>query len=148
MAEIEKVGPRSIPEIAFSAVQQNGGRLPDTLADVVRETGCVIVRGVVPEEQASKWEHDLKKYTKDHPNVAGFPEHDPQNFSLFWTPAQVQIRSHPKVLEAMSAVSRLWHLPKEDSLFDMASQVCYADRFRIRHPSNGEPIAALEACWC
>jgi hypothetical protein len=134
---ISKLGPKSIPEIDFSTVESNGGKLPDGLADVARRTGCLIIRGVVPEEQASAWEKELKDYTKNHPKVAGFPVHDPQSFSLFWTRPQVQIRSHPKVLKAMNAVSQLWHLSSDDSLFDMESQVVYPDRFRIRHPSLG-----------
>lgn len=135
---IAEAGPKAIPEINFSDIEANGGHLPESLADTVRQTGCVIIRGVVPEEEASGWEAELKKYTKEHPNVAGFPKHDPQSFSLFWTRPQVQIRSHPKVLKAMHSVSQLWHLSSDDALFDMASQVAYADRFRIRHPSRGE----------
>lgn len=132
---IEKQGPSSIPEVDFSTVEANNGHLPEGLAEQVRHTGCVIIRGVVPEEQATKWESDLRDYTKRHPKIAGFPKHDPQNFSLFWTPSQVQIRSHPQVLKAMHSVSKLWHLSRDDGLFDMSSQVVYADRFRIRHPS-------------
>ncbi|CAG9940214.1 unnamed protein product [Clonostachys rosea f. rosea IK726] len=132
---IAKLGPKSIPEIDFATIESNGGVLPDGLASLVQQTGCVILRNVVPEEQASKWEADLRSYTKRHPKIAGFPKHDPQNFSLFWTPAQVQIRSHPRVMKAMHAVSKLWHLSDDGILFDMSSQVLYADRFRIRHPS-------------
>ena len=138
MDRISKIGPRAIPEVDFTEIQSNGGRLPSGLADVVREAGCIIVRGVVSEEQASNWERDLKAYTKKHPRVSGFPPHNPQTFGLFWTPAQVQIRSHPSVLQAMDAVSQLWHLTRDDGLFDMASQVIYADRYRVRRPSKGE----------
>lgn len=134
---IEQLGPRAIPEIDFSEIESNSGRLPDGLIDIVRQTGCVILRGVVPEEQATKWEDDLKAYTKKHPKVSGYPKNDPQSFSLFWTKPQVEIRSHPRVLKAMQAMSRMWHLSRDDSLFDMGSQVAYADRFRIRHPSRG-----------
>lgn len=111
--------------------------LPEGLESVVRQTGCVIIRGVVSEEQATQWENDLRSYTKRHPKIAGFPKHDPQNFSLFWTPSQVQIRSHPRVLKTMAAVSKLWHLTDENLPFDTASQAIYADRFRIRHPTLG-----------
>lgn len=134
---IAKQGPRAIPEIDFATVESNNGSLPEGLADLVRQTGCVIIRNVVSEEQATKWESDLRDYTKRHPKVAGFPKDDPQNFSLFWTPPQVQIRSHPRVLKAMGAVSQLWHLSNDEAPFDMSSQVIYADRFRIRHPSLG-----------
>ena len=132
---IGKLGPKSIPEINFSDIEDNKGNLPDGLTDTVRQAGCVIIRGVIPEKQASDWEEELRSYTKKHPKVAGFPKHDPQNFSLFWTRPQVQIRSHPQVLKAMHAMSKLWHVSREDTPFDMASQVAYADRFRIRHPS-------------
>ena len=133
---ISKQGPQAIPEVDFSVIESTG-HLPESLQHVVAQTGCLIVRNVVSEEQATTWERDLKAYTKRHPNVAGFPKHDPQTFSLFWTPPQVQIRSHPRIMAAMNAVSKLWHLTSDDTLFDMSSQVIYADRFRIRHPSKG-----------
>jgi hypothetical protein len=133
---ISKLGPKSIPEVNFSEVLANGGQLPQGLEETVRQTGCIIFRGVVPEEQSTKWENDLRAYTKAHPHVAGYPKHDPQNFSLFWTPSQVQIRSHPQVLKAMGVVSKLWHTSSDNALFDLDSQIVYADRFRIRHPSK------------
>jgi hypothetical protein len=135
---IGELGPKAIPEVDFSLIESNDGYLPEGLADTVRQTGCLIIRGVVPEEQATKWESDLKAYTKKHPKIAGFPKHDPQNFSLFWTKPQVEIRSHPRVLKAMHSVSQLWHLSHDNGMFDMSSQVVYADRFRIRHPSLGK----------
>lgn len=140
---IAEQGSNAIPQIDFAAVEGNGGRIPDNMAGLARQAGCIILKGVVPEQQASQWEADLKAYTKEHPNVAGWPKHDPQNFSLFWTPAQVQIRSHPRVMQAMNAVSQLWHVSRDDSLFDLASQVVYADRFRIRHPSMSESVDSI-----
>lgn len=135
---IERLGPRAIPEIEFSEIEKNDGRLPEGLVELVRQTGCVILRGVVPEEKAMKWEKELKEYTKNHPKVAGYPKNDPQSFSLFWTKPQVEIRSHPTILKAMKTMSEIWHLSRDDALFDMSSQVAYADRFRIRHPSVGK----------
>lgn len=105
--------------------------------DVVHETGCLVIRNVVPEQQALDWEEGLRQYAKRHPKVLGFPSHNPQTYSLYWTPSQVQIRSHPKVMKAMDAVSRLWHITRDDSLFDLSSQVVYADRYRIRRPGFG-----------
>jgi hypothetical protein len=140
---IESVGSRAIPEIDFSDIEANNGRLPDGLVDIVRQTGCLIIRGVVPEEQAVKWEKELKQYTQKHTGVSGFPKEDPQSFSLFWTKPQVEIRSHPRVLSAMQTMSEMWHLSRDDALFDMKSQVAYADRFRIRHPSLGTPFSIM-----
>ncbi|KAL3456869.1 hypothetical protein BJX64DRAFT_293717 [Aspergillus heterothallicus] len=133
---IEKNGPFMIPEIDFNDVRKNGGELPSYFADLVRERGCVILRSVVNEEQAVSWETQLKDYTRCHRGVGGFPRDNPQNWSLWWTPPQVQIRSHPQVLEAMQCVSKLWRVDDPSLPIDLSSQVTYADRFRIRHPSK------------
>lgn len=144
---IAKLGPKAIPEINFTDIEENGGQLPESIESDVRSTGCLIIRGVVSEEQASQWEKELKDYVKSHPGVGGYPTHDPQNFSLFWTKPQVQIRSHNNVLKAMNAISQLWHVSDENIPFDLSSQVAYADRFRIRHPTKSKhqhkPMHAL-----
>ncbi|CAK7232366.1 hypothetical protein SBRCBS47491_008245 [Sporothrix bragantina] len=135
---IAKLGPASIPEIDFADLEANGGVLPEGLEATVRHTGCLIIRGVVDEETASGWENTLRTYTKSHPNIGGFPVHDPQNFSLFWTKPQVEMRSHANVLKATNAISKLWHVSDDSIPFDLSAQVAYADRFRIRHPSKVE----------
>lgn len=91
---------------------------------------------MVSEEQASKWEADLKDYTRRHRATGGYPADDPQNWNLWWTPAQVQIRSHERVMRAMNCVSKLWQVSDDTLPIDLASQVVYPDRFRIRHPSK------------
>lgn len=136
VAFIEKTGPKSIPEIDFGIVRKNGGELPLDFIKHVRERGCVILRNVVPEEQAVAWETELKEYTRRHPQVGGYPKHKPASWSTWWTRPQVQIRSHPAVLEAMHTVSKLWHVTNENTPIDLDSQVVYPDRMRIRYPSK------------
>lgn len=114
-----------------------GGNLPPGLIDLVRDRGCVILRNVVPEEQASAWEDELKDYTQRHRSIGGFPVENPQTWNLFWTRPQVQMRSHPRVLKAADAISKLWHVTDPRMAVDLGSQVAYPDRFRIRHPSKG-----------
>ncbi|KAK0609086.1 Uncharacterized protein DIS24_g12514 [Lasiodiplodia hormozganensis] len=133
---ISKNGPAMVPEIDFNDVMQNDGTLPPAFAALVRDRGCVILRNVVPAAQATAWEAELKAYTARHRSVGGFPVDNPQNWSLWWTPPQVQIRSHPRVLAAMRAVSGLWHVDDESLPIDMDAQVVYPDRFRIRYPSK------------
>ncbi|KAF7550281.1 hypothetical protein G7Z17_g5838 [Cylindrodendrum hubeiense] len=133
---IEKFGSALVPEIDFAHVRENGGKLPPAFADLVRERGCVILRGVVSEEQATAWESSLKTYVKRHPNVGGHPKHLPVAWNVFWTKAQMEMRSHPAVLEAMKSVSRLWHAADPQTPIDFDSQVVYPDRIRIRYPSD------------
>ncbi|KAL4801802.1 hypothetical protein BDV18DRAFT_164612 [Aspergillus unguis] len=136
IAQIEKFGPSLVPEIDFNEVRENGGLLPESFADTVRDRGCVILRNVVSEEQAVAWEASLKSYVQRHPGVGGHPKHKPAAWNVFWTPAQVQIRSHPAVLEAMRAISHLWHVADPSTPIDFDTQVVYPDRIRIRYPSD------------
>ncbi|CAI7644266.1 unnamed protein product [Penicillium discolor] len=136
VAHIEKFGSSLVPEINFNEVKENGGLLPDAFADLVRERGCVILRNVVSEQQATAWETSLKDYVSRHPGVGGHPAKKPAAWNVFWTPAQVQMRSHPDVLQAMRSVSRLWHSNDPSIPIDFDSQVVYPDRMRIRYPSD------------
>lgn len=92
----------------------------------------MLFRGVVSEEQALSWKKELMEYTKKHRAVGGRPLSNPTFWLLYWTRPQVQMRSHPEVLQAMNAVMKLWHVDDGDLPIDMESQVVYADRFRIR----------------
>ncbi|KAH8884127.1 DUF1479-domain-containing protein [Thozetella sp. PMI_491] len=133
---IQKHGPVSVPEIDFNDVRKNGGALPEDFANIVRDRGCVILRNVVPVEQAEAWEAELKDYTQRHPGVGGYPPEKPASWSLWWTRPQTQIRSHPQVMEAMKCVSQLWHVTDPSTPIDFDSQVVYPDRLRIRYPSK------------
>ncbi|KAL2203656.1 DUF1479-domain-containing protein [Sarocladium strictum] len=132
---IERHGSALVPEVDFSIIRENGGLLPEGLADTVRERGCVILRGVVPEEQAVAWEASLKDYVKRHPGVGGHPVEKPAAWNIYWTKAQVEMRSHPNILEAMRSVSRLWKVSDPNIPIDLDSQVVYPDRIRIRYPT-------------
>lgn len=64
------------------------------------------------------------------------PRNNPVGWNVYWSKAQMQMRSHPCVMQAMRAVSRLWHVSDPATPIDLDSQVIYPDRFRIRHPST------------
>ncbi|KAH6957847.1 hypothetical protein BKA56DRAFT_680733 [Ilyonectria sp. MPI-CAGE-AT-0026] len=76
---IEQIVPSIMPKIDFEDVRNNGkahipgsillcindnssqgDKLPSAFADPVHERGCVILRNVMPEEQAAQWETALK----------------------------------------------------------------------------------------
>ncbi|KAF4947675.1 hypothetical protein FGADI_10246 [Fusarium gaditjirri] len=141
---IDKHGPALVPEIDFDDVRKNGGNLPDDFTKLVHERGCLILRNVVSEEQAVSWETSLKDYTQRHPGVGGHPHHKPAAWNVFWTKAQMEMRTHPRVLEAMRCVSRLWHVSDPTIPIDLDSQVIYPDRIRIRYPSDDPGQFPLE----
>lgn len=115
-----------------------GGNIPDDIAEQARHAGCVLFRGVIPEEQALNWKQELKDYTSRHRAVGGRPLSNPTFWLLYWTRPQVQARSHPEILKAMKSVMKLWHVDDETLPIDMDSQVHYADRFRIRRAGDKE----------
>jgi hypothetical protein len=98
----------------------------------------VIFRNVISTEQALAWKSELKQYAHRHRAVRGHPVWDPTFWLLYWTRPQVQARSHASVLAAMHASSKLWHVSDSTLPVDLASQVVYADRFRIRKPGDTE----------
>ncbi|KAL4749562.1 hypothetical protein BDW72DRAFT_204637 [Aspergillus terricola var. indicus] len=146
---LRKYGSLIVRSVDFSAVLENITLLrlcpPRRFVEQVRDRGCVIIRNVVPEEQAVAWEAELKEYTKKYRSVGGFPTDNPQNWSLWWTRPQVQIRSHPSVVKVMAAINKLWHVSDPNLPIDLDTQVVYPDRFRIRYPSKGEEEYTLNA---
>lgn len=110
--------------------------MPDGLIELVRDRGCVIFRNVIPVKQAEDWETELKDYTTRHKAVGGFPAHNATIWNLYWTRPQVQIRSDPRILAAVNAISKLWNISDPTAPVDLATQIAYPDRFRIRHPSK------------
>lgn len=62
---IKERGLSSWPEIDFSDL----GKLPEGISDKVRERGIVIVRNILPKEQATSWKEDLHEYLQNNPDV-------------------------------------------------------------------------------
>ncbi|KAK4496205.1 hypothetical protein PRZ48_012185 [Zasmidium cellare] len=135
---LERLQQAAIPEVQWADVQANGGKIPDNVAEEAKHAGCVLFRGVIPEEQALKWKQELKDYTLRHRAVGGRPLSNPTFWLLYWTRPQVQARSHPEILRAMNSVMKLWHVEDDSLPIDMDSQVHYADRFRIRRAGDKE----------
>ena len=113
-----------------------GNTIPSHIAAKARSAGCIIFRSVTSTEQALAWKSELEQYTQRHRAVGGIPLSDPAFWLLYWTRPQVQSRSHPSVLAAMHATSKLWHVSDPNLPVDLSSQVVYADRFRIRKPGD------------
>ncbi|CAG9956564.1 unnamed protein product [Clonostachys rosea f. rosea IK726] len=90
---IAKFGPALVPEIDFNEIRKNSGILPPDFASCVHERGCIILRNVVSEERAVKWETSLKDYIQRHPGIGGHPKYKPAAWNLFWSKAQMECSS-------------------------------------------------------
>ncbi|RDW62059.1 hypothetical protein BP6252_11492 [Coleophoma cylindrospora] len=134
---IEAAGPDFIPTVEFAEITPQG-QFPEGFARQARERGCCVVKNVVSETQARDWKAAMVDYCAQHPDIKGTPPAAPQIWKAYWTPAQVEARSHPAMLACQRAMSRLYHAGDEVDV-DLDSQAMYADRFRVR-PAGVENI--------
>lgn len=66
---IARQGPKVIPEVEFEDLE--GGL--DGLREEVRKRGVVVVRGVVPEEEARAYKSEVEEYIRKNPTTKGTP---------------------------------------------------------------------------
>ncbi|KAJ3490842.1 hypothetical protein NLI96_g1126 [Meripilus lineatus] len=131
--EIANQGSQAVPEVEFNEL----GKLSEKEIDTIQRKGCVVIRNVVDDDEASGWRKDLKEYVSSNP-VEGSPPDDKQFFQLYWTKSQLQARSHPNVLQTQVWLNSMYHSrgdAKTDGV-DLSVPLSYADRFRMRHPGN------------
>ncbi|KAH8175107.1 DUF1479 domain protein [Sarocladium implicatum] len=122
-----------IPEIRFDDLE-NG---LDGVMDEVRKRGVVVVRGVVPEDEARAYKTELEEYIRQNPGTRAFPAHDPQVWELYWSGPQVKARAHPSLLKAQHLLtSQVWRMSDKTSKISLSNPLSYADRLRIRQPGD------------
>jgi hypothetical protein len=137
-AELEEISRRKqeiIPEVKFSDIQKNGGRLPTIVEEQLRKRGVLIVRGVVEADTALDWKAGVRKYAEDNPSHVGFPKDDPQVLELYWSKPQLLARQHPNMHTTMLALNHLWKGGKDHVSFDHVFM--YGERLRMRKPGTG-----------
>ena len=126
-----------IPSIEFADVA--AGTVPQSKLDALRHRGTAVIRNVLPREQAL----DLKRQARDYiaanqSRIRAFPADSPAVYELYWTPSQVQARSHPNMLKAQSFLASFWHSSDLSSEISTTYPLSYADRFRIRQPGDAK----------
>ncbi|KAG7737291.1 hypothetical protein KL923_003680 [Ogataea haglerorum] len=135
--EIERAGSSYIPEVSWSDIESNGYTIPKEPASLFNERGCLIIRDLIEDDMCTQWREETKQYIKHHPGITGSPHSGvASNWYIHWSKAQVEARSHPRMIQLMKAVGALYRNNNPDALLDMDSQVVYADRLRIRYPGR------------
>ena len=67
VAIVEKYGSSVIPEIAFADLPYASSEFKDA----VKKRGTCIIRGVMPEQEARSYKHELDQYVKANPSTQG-----------------------------------------------------------------------------
>ncbi|RCI09335.1 hypothetical protein L249_1418 [Ophiocordyceps polyrhachis-furcata BCC 54312] len=136
--ENELIGRRGsaiVPQVDFDDLE--GGC--EMVKDEVRKRGVVVVRGVVPEEEARGYKFEMDEYIARNPHTRegqAFPAHDPQVYELYWSGPQLKARAHPSLLKVQrQLMGHFWHATDEAEI-SLANPLTYADRLRIRKPGD------------
>ena len=72
--ELEKIrvkGNKLIPETSWEKIMNNGGKIPEKVAQKVHKRGVLIVRNTIPESEVKDMMADLVKYLYSN---NGFPK--------------------------------------------------------------------------
>ncbi|KAJ4004996.1 hypothetical protein NW752_011509 [Fusarium irregulare] len=130
---VAKKGPSVIPQVDYNEFERSAG----SLKEEIRKRGVVVIKGVVPEDEARAWKGEIEEYVRKNPSTRAFPSHDPQVYELYWSAPQLKARSHPNFLHVQQRLmSLLWHNSNPDTPISLSQPFSYADRLRIRQPGD------------
>ena len=116
--EVIRKGSDLIPVVQYPGKEAVRGKRLDEWLDVdtlqsLKQRGTVIVKGVIPEDEALAYKDQVRKYIAANPQTkgrlqgqrascqrtvltrphTGFPTADPQVYELYWSKAQLAARS-------------------------------------------------------
>lgn len=129
--EIKAAGPNYIPTCEFQDVVDNNGRIPEDVVKRVRDTGCLIIKNVIDDEEVLQYKKEIQEYWYGNEDRTGKKVRSIQN-----SKAQVKMRQHPNLIKAMVAANYLWHDPSGEADWVPSKLMMYNDGCRIRFPGN------------
>ncbi|KXX82469.1 Uncharacterized protein YbiU [Madurella mycetomatis] len=129
---ISSRGSSITPSIDFADI--NNPDAATAFARDLKRYGLGVVRGVVPRTDAQVAIEETVKYLEKGADFKEPTPQDPTCFDLFWTPAQVRTRAHPRVMEAQRFAMSLWDNAADDRMA-IRFPIAYGDRLRI-HGAN------------
>ncbi|KAG7915737.1 hypothetical protein KL927_004013 [Ogataea polymorpha] len=129
---IGRTGSSYIPEVSWSHMENNGNTIPKFPISLFNEPRCLIIRDLIEADAYTQWREQTKQYIRRNPGIKGIPHYGvPSNWYIHWSKAQLEPRSHPRMIQLMEAVEALYRKNDPDALLNMDSHVVYADRLRI-----------------
>ena len=111
------------------------------IADRVRRTGCLVVRGTFEREQAEAWNAELGAYLERNGFKQRLLANDPgaaaasRIWPVYWSRPQVAARQHARMMTVRRFLNHLWAFESRgERWFDPATDIGYPDRIRRREP--------------
>ncbi|TVY42120.1 Uncharacterized protein LOCC1_G005325 [Lachnellula occidentalis] len=100
----------------------------------IKRVGSFVIRDVIPEREATELFQDLKNYVANNQqHITGWPTETPSILSIYTSPVQMTVRTHPNQLALQRHLNALWH----DSTGETSPDpLLYFDGVRIRAPNQ------------
>ncbi|MFV0460091.1 MAG: DUF1479 domain-containing protein [Actinomycetales bacterium] len=146
--EIEAVlarGENAWPVVDYADIE--AGTVTPQTVDLLRRRGCLVIRGHFDREQAERWDTEIVEYVDSNGFAEAYtgPGDDffasvgskPEIYPIYWSPAQMQARQHPRMATAQAFLNSLWrHDSQGRTWFDPSRDALYPDRIRRRPPGT------------
>lgn len=129
--EISQKGPDIIPVVEFKDLEN----LAPQTRDEIREKGSVVIKNVIPKDEARSYKHELVDYVDKNPNTKGFPKDKKVVYELYWSKPQIKARTHENMIKTNNFMNNLWHAAPDCEIC-LDQNVSYADRLRIRQAGD------------
>ena len=129
------------PVIDYADIE--AGTVPDEALSLLRQRGCLIVRGHFDRGQARGWDRDMVDYTEGNRFFEAYrgPGDDffgtvgskPEIYPVYWSPAQMQARQSGRMARVQALLNSQWkHASGRVQWFDPDRNLLYPDRIRRR----------------
>ncbi|MER5549389.1 DUF1479 domain-containing protein [Streptomyces sp. NPDC002589] len=148
VAEIKaerEAGERVWPVIDYADIEN--GTVRPAQADLVKQRGCLVVRGHFPREQALAWDASIvdyvernrffENYTGPGDDFFGSVGSKPEIYPIYWSTAQMEARQSDRTARVQSFLNSFWtHTCDGVRWFDPDRDALYPDRIRRRPPGT------------
>lgn len=129
------------PEIDYRAIEE--GTVTTDQVALVKERGCLVVRGQFERDQALDWDRRIVEYVESNSffenyrgsgdDFFGSVGSRPEIYPIYWSHAQMEARQSDRMATVQSFMNRLWTSSTMDvEWFDPDRDSLYPDRIRRR----------------
>jgi hypothetical protein len=138
---VKAAGESAWPEIDFADIAY--GTVSQEQRDLVKERGCLVVRGHFERDQALRWDRQIVDYVDSNSffenyrgsgdDFFGSVGSRPEIYPIYWSHAQMEARQSDRMAAVQSFMNHLWTSSSMDvEWFDPDRDSLYPDRIRRR----------------
>jgi len=138
---VKAAGGSAWPEIDFADIAY--GTVTQEQRDLVKERGCLVVRGHFERDQALRWDRQIVDYVDSNSffenyrgsgdDFFGSVGSRPEIYPIYWSHAQMEARQSDRMAAVQSFMNHLWTSSSMDvEWFDPDRDSLYPDRIRRR----------------